>query len=29
LVIDHKNQSDDTVDRIKAWLAEIKPLLLG
>ena len=29
LVIDHENQSDLTSERVDAWLAEIKPALLG
>jgi len=29
LVIDHENQSDQTDERLDAWLDEIKPALLG
>jgi flavodoxin I len=29
LVIDHENQSDLTDERLDAWLAEVKPALLG
>lgn len=29
LVLDHENQSDLTAERVDAWLAEIKPALLG
>jgi flavodoxin I len=29
LVIDHENQSDQTDERLDAWLEEITPALLG